>query len=94
MTENDMNHTGRGTSMTFRTKQYKLHTKLMCLKILRTKLQETYVQTRITLRRYYKHKTNLAKYENGNLLASTHNILNVWKNYVCHLQYIHGISRM
>jgi hypothetical protein len=29
----------------------------------------------------YKPRTNLVKDENGDLLAESHNILNIWENY-------------
>jgi hypothetical protein len=32
-------------------------------------------------RKGYQRRNNLKKYENGNLLADSHNILNRWKNY-------------
>jgi hypothetical protein len=41
-------------------------------------------------KRGFQSRTNLVKYENGNLLAYTHNVLNKWKNYFCHLLYVHG----
>jgi hypothetical protein len=33
----------------------------------------------------YQPRTNLAKDENGNILADSDNILNRWKNYSCQL---------
>jgi hypothetical protein len=32
------------------------------------------------------------KYENGELLADSHNILNGWKNYFSHLLNVHNVS--
>jgi hypothetical protein len=32
-------------------------------------------------KRGYQSRNNLVKYENGDLLADSHNILNRWKNY-------------
>jgi hypothetical protein len=40
----------------------------------------------------YQSRTNLVKDENGDLLAYSHNILNRWKNYFCHLLNVQGIS--
>jgi hypothetical protein len=32
------------------------------------------------------------KDENGDLVAYSHKVLNRWKNYFCHLLYVHGIN--
>jgi hypothetical protein len=40
--------------------------------------------------RGYQHRSNLVNYEN--LLADSHNILNMWKNYFSQLLNIHSVS--
>jgi hypothetical protein len=40
----------------------------------------------------YQPRTNLAKDENGNVLADPHNILNMWKNYFSQLLVAHSVS--
>jgi uncharacterized protein YaaR (DUF327 family) len=42
--------------------------------------------------RGYKKRNNLARDENGDLLADSHNILNRWKNYFSQLLNVHTIS--
>jgi hypothetical protein len=34
------------------------------------------------------------KYEDGDLLADSHNILNRWKNYYSHLLNVHNVSNV
>jgi hypothetical protein len=36
--------------------------------------------------------SNLVKSENGDLLADSHNILNMWKNYFSQLLKVHRVS--
>jgi hypothetical protein len=40
----------------------------------------------------YQPRTYLIKEESSYLLADTHIILNRWKNYLCQLFSVHGIS--
>jgi hypothetical protein len=40
----------------------------------------------------YQPSYNLAKDENGDLLADSHNILNRWKNYFCQLLNVYGVN--
>jgi hypothetical protein len=40
----------------------------------------------------YKHRTNLLKDENGDLLAESHNILNRQKYYFGQLLNVHGVN--
>jgi hypothetical protein len=42
--------------------------------------------------RGYQPRNNLMKYENGDLLADSHNILNKWKNYFSQLLNVHNVS--
>jgi hypothetical protein len=42
--------------------------------------------------RDYQPRNNLAKDENGDLLADFHNILTRWKNYFSHLLSVHNVS--
>jgi hypothetical protein len=44
-------------------------------------------------KRGYQPRNNLVKYENGDLLADSHNILNRWKNYFSQLFNVHNDSR-
>jgi hypothetical protein len=37
----------------------------------------------------YQLRSNLAREENGDLLADSHNILNMWKNYLSQLLNVH-----
>jgi hypothetical protein len=39
----------------------------------------------------YQPRTNMIKYENGDLLADSQSILNRWKNYFCQLLNLHGV---
>jgi hypothetical protein len=34
----------------------------------------------------------MVKEENSDLLADSHSILNMWKNYVCQLLNVHGVN--
>jgi hypothetical protein len=43
-------------------------------------------------KRGYQPRNNLAKDENGDLLAESHNILNRWKNYFSELFNVHNVS--
>jgi hypothetical protein len=43
-------------------------------------------------KRGYQSINNLVKYENGDLLADSHNILNRWKNYFSQLLNVHNVS--
>jgi hypothetical protein len=43
-------------------------------------------------KRGYQPRNNLAKDDNGDLLADSHNILNRWKNYFSQLLNVHNIS--
>jgi hypothetical protein len=43
-------------------------------------------------KRGYQPRNNLVKFENGDLLADSHNILNRWKNYFSQLLNVHNIS--
>jgi hypothetical protein len=40
----------------------------------------------------YQPRTNLVKYDNGDLLADYYSILNRWKNYFCQLSSVLGIN--
>jgi hypothetical protein len=40
----------------------------------------------------YQLRTNVVKEENGDLLADSHCILNMWKNYFCQLLNVHGVN--
>jgi hypothetical protein len=40
----------------------------------------------------YQSRTSFVKYENGNLLAESHGVLNRWKNYFCQLFIAHGVN--
>jgi hypothetical protein len=40
----------------------------------------------------YQPRNNLRKDENGDLLAHSHNILNMWKNYFSQLLNVHNVS--
>ena len=42
--------------------------------------------------RGYQSTSNIAKDENGDLLADSHNILNRWKNYFSQLLNVHRVS--
>jgi hypothetical protein len=42
----------------------------------------------------YQPRTNLAKDDNGDLLADSHSILNRWKNYFCQLLNVHGVNNV
>ncbi|PNF43474.1 hypothetical protein B7P43_G10812 [Cryptotermes secundus] len=42
--------------------------------------------------RGYQPSSNLMKDENGDLLADSHNILNMWKNYYSQLLNVHRVS--
>jgi hypothetical protein len=42
--------------------------------------------------RGYQPISNLAKDENGDLLADSHNVLNRWKNYFTQILNVHRIS--
>jgi hypothetical protein len=39
---------------------------------------------------FYQPRNNLVKYENGDLLADSHSILNRWKNYLSQLLNVHN----
>jgi hypothetical protein len=43
-------------------------------------------------KRGYQPRNNLLKYENGDLLADSHNILNRWKNHYSQLLNVHRVS--
>jgi hypothetical protein len=43
-------------------------------------------------KRGYQPTCNLQKDENADLLADSHNILNMWKYYYCQLLNVHRIS--
>jgi hypothetical protein len=43
-------------------------------------------------KRGYQSRNNLVKYENGDLLADSHNILNRWKNYFSQLLNVHNVD--
>jgi uncharacterized protein (UPF0297 family) len=43
-------------------------------------------------KRGYQPINNLVKYENGDLLADSHNILNRWKDYFFQLLNVHNVS--
>jgi hypothetical protein len=40
----------------------------------------------------YELGTNVAKDENGDLVADSHSVLNRWKSYFCHLLTVHGVN--
>jgi hypothetical protein len=40
----------------------------------------------------YQPRGNLVKHETGDLLADSHNILNIWKNYFSQLLNVHRVS--
>jgi hypothetical protein len=42
----------------------------------------------------YQPRSNLVKGENGDLLADSHNILNMWKNYFSQLLNVHWVSEV
>jgi hypothetical protein len=42
----------------------------------------------------YQPRINLLEHENGDLLADSHNTLNRWKNYFCHLLNVHDIDKV
>jgi hypothetical protein len=44
--------------------------------------------------RSYQPRNNLVNDENGDLLADSHNILNMWKNYFYHLLNVHNVSEV
>jgi hypothetical protein len=46
----------------------------------------------VNLRGATNRKNNLVKYENGDLLADSRNILNRWKNYFSQLLNVHNVS--
>jgi hypothetical protein len=46
----------------------------------------------MNLKRGYQPRNNLMKYENGDLLADSHNSLNRWKNYFSQLLIVHNVS--
>jgi hypothetical protein len=48
----------------------------------------------MNLRGGYQPRNNLAKDENGDLLADSHNILNRWKNHFSQLLNVHNISNI
>jgi hypothetical protein len=43
-------------------------------------------------KRGYKPRSNLVKDENGDLLADSHNSVNIWKNYFSQLLNVHRVS--
>jgi uncharacterized protein YaaR (DUF327 family) len=43
-------------------------------------------------KRGYQPRSNLVKYENGDLVADSHNILNRWKNYFSQLPNVDNVS--
>jgi prefoldin subunit 5 len=43
-------------------------------------------------KRGYQPRNNLVNYENGDLLADSHNVLNMWKNYFSQLLNVHNVS--
>jgi hypothetical protein len=43
-------------------------------------------------KRGHQPRSDLAKDENGDLLADSHNILNRWKNYFSQLLNVHRVS--
>jgi hypothetical protein len=43
-------------------------------------------------KRYYQLKNSLVKDENGDLLADSNNILNMWKDYFSQLLNVHNVS--
>jgi hypothetical protein len=45
-------------------------------------------------KRGYQPRNNLMKYENGDLLADSHNKLNRWKNYFSQLLNVHNVSNV
>jgi hypothetical protein len=45
-------------------------------------------------KRGHKPRSNLVKDESGNLLADSHNILNMWKNYFSQLLNVHRVSNI
>jgi hypothetical protein len=56
---------------------------------LGTKITVTFKYSGINEFKSYKPRTSD---ENGDLLADSHNILNRWKNYFCHILNVHGIN--
>jgi hypothetical protein len=46
----------------------------------------------MNLRGATKRQNNLVKYENGDLLTESHNILNRWKNYFSQFLNVHNVS--
>jgi hypothetical protein len=42
----------------------------------------------------YQSIINLAKNENGDVLADSRNILNTWKNYFFQILNVHSVSRV
>jgi hypothetical protein len=40
----------------------------------------------------YQPRTNLVKYDNGEILADSHNILNRWNNHFCQPLNMHGAN--
>jgi hypothetical protein len=41
-------------------------------------------------KKFYQPRNDLAKYENGDLLADSHSVLNRWKNYLSQLLNVHN----
>jgi hypothetical protein len=42
----------------------------------------------------YQPRTNLVNDGNGDMLADSHKILNIWKNYFCQLLNIYGVNNI
>jgi hypothetical protein len=40
----------------------------------------------------YRHRTNSAKDETGEVYGDSHSILHGWKNNFCHLLKVHGVN--
>jgi hypothetical protein len=63
-------------------------TKLMSLQpTVRTRTSENCIEK-------YQPINKLEKYENGDLLADSHNIFNRWKNYFSQLLNVHNFSNV
>jgi len=57
----------------------------------RTRISQTYVDKN-EFKKGYGLRSNLLKDEDDNLFADSYNILNRWKNCVCHLLNVCGIN--
>jgi hypothetical protein len=45
-------------------------------------------------KKWYQPRINIIKYENGNLLADPHSVLNRWNNFFNQVLYVHGVHNV